>query len=436
MPDAGTTANAETIGLDIYEMMRRLYPIPRSITGDGVRRSLAIMQEYLPLDVVEVPSGTAAFDWTVPKEWNIREAWVQNARGERLIDFSRHPLHVVGYSVPVRAKLPLGKLRAHLHTIPEHPEWIPYRTSFYKEAWGFCLTQRALEGFEEGDYDVCIDSSLTDGSLTYAECLLPGERTEEILLFSHICHPALANDNLSGMALLTLLGRWLLGQPRQWSYRIVFAPVTIGSIVWLSRNESVLARIRHGLVITLAGDPGSITYKKSRRGDASVDRAVAHVLRHSGRPYEVIDFAPYGYDEREFCSPGIDLPLGRLTRTPNACYPEYHTSADNLEFVRPEYLAESFETCRAVLRVLEHDVRYLNLNPKGEPQLGRRGLYGKTSADRDVAQRDLAVLWVLNLSDGRYTLLDIADRAGLPFHVVSGAANDLVEAGLLRPVGE
>jgi aminopeptidase-like protein len=413
--------------------MRRLYPICRSITGDGVRRSLAMMREYIPLEIFEVPTGTPVFDWTIPKEWNVRDAYVKNTKGERVIDFQKHNLHLVNYSVPVRRTMSLAELRPHLHTLPEHPDWIPYRASYYEESWGFCLTQRQLEALDEGEYEVCVDSTLSDGSLTYAECYFTGDREDEVLLFSHICHPSLCNDNLSGVALLTYLARALQNERRRYSYRCVFAPTTIGSITWLSRNESRLERIKHGLVIALVGDSGPMTYKKSRHGDATVDRAVAHVLKHRGRPCQVLDFSPYGYDERQFCSLGIDLPVGRLTRTPNACYSQYHSSADDLDFVRPEFLADSLEICRTALRVLDRDGCYVNLSPKCEPQLGRRGLYSKTSAERDVGQRDLAMLWVLNLCDGRHSLLDIAERSGLAFGTIAASADDLAEAGLLRP---
>lgn len=425
--------DAERIGEEIHGLMRRLYPICRSITGDGVRRSIEMMREYIPLEIFEVPTGTPVFDWTVPKEWNVRDAYVKNTKGERVIDFQKHNLHLVNYSVPVRRTMSLAELRPHLHTLPEHPDWIPYRASYYEESWGFCLTQRQLEALDEGEYEVCVDSTLSDGSLTYAECYLAGDREDEVLLYSHICHPSLCNDNLSGVALLTYLARALQNERRRYSYRCVFAPTTIGSITWLSRNESRLERIKHGLVIALVGDSGPMTYKKSRHGDATVDRAVAHVLKHRGRPCQVLDFSPYGYDERQFCSPGIDLPVGRLTRTPNACYSQYHSSADDLDFVRPEFLSDSLEICRTVLRVLDRDGRYVNLSPKCEPQLGRRGLYNKTSAERDVGQRDLALLWLLNLCDGRHSLLDIAERSGLTFGTIAASADDLVEAGLLRP---
>ncbi len=429
-------ADDAAVGEEIHALMRRLYPIVRSITGDGVRRSLGIMQEHIPLEIFEVPSGTPVFDWTVPKEWNIREAWVKGPRGDRVVDLQRHPLHVVGYSSPIRAKMSLADLKPHLHTLPDHPDWIPFRASYYKETWGFCLAHRDLEKLEPGEYEVCIDSTLADGSLTYAECRLPGDVEDEILLYSHICHPALGNDNLSGMALLTLLAKALQAGPRKLSYRIVFAPATIGSITWLSRNERDLERIRHGLVIALVGDGGALTYKKSVAGDALVDLAATHALKHSGLPYQVDEFSPYGYDERQFCSPGINLPLGRFTRTPNARYPEYHTSADDLDLVRPQYLAESFRVCRSLLRVLEHEARYVNLQPKCEPQLGRRGLYNKTSADRDIGNRDLALLWLLSLSDGTRSLLDIAERSGFSFETTLVAANDLERAGLLGRVTE
>jgi len=423
---------AERAGEAIYDLMRRLYPICRSITGDGVRRSLSVMQEYAPLELFEVPSGTPVFDWTVPKEWNVRDAYVKNIRGERVIDFQKNSLHLVSYSLPVRRKMSLAELRPHLHTLPEQRDWIPYRTSYYKETWGFCLTQRQLDTLEDGEYEVCIDSTLADGSLTYAECYLPGEREDEILLYSHLCHPSLCNDNLSGMAVLTFLARELQSERRRHSFRFVFAPTTIGSITWLARNEPRLGRIKHGLVVTLVGDPGPLNYKKSRSGDATVDRVLAYVLKRSGRPHEVLEFTPYGYDERQFCSPGINLPVGRLTRTPNACYPQYHTSADDLDFVRPEALAGSLEICREALRTLDRDAYYVNTNPKCEPQLGRRGLYRKTSAERDVGQRDLALLWVLNLCDGRNSLLDIAERSGLTFDIIANSADDLLEAGLLK----
>jgi aminopeptidase-like protein len=421
-----------TVGEELYKLVAELYPICRSITGDGVRRTLEVVDREVGLVVHEVPTGTAVLDWTVPREWNVRDAWVAGADGRRVIDFRASNLHLLGYSVPVRATMPLAELKRHLFTIPEHPDWIPYRTSYYAERWGFCASQRLVDSLPEGDYEVCVDATLADGHLTYGEHVVPGETDEEVLVTCHVCHPSLANDNLSGIAVAARLAR-LLGQGRpRYTHRFLFIPGTIGSITWLAHNEDRVGRIRHGLVLACLGDPGRLTYKRSRRGDTEVDRAVAHVLASSGRPHELQDFTPYGYDERQFCSPGFDLPVGCLSRTPYARYPEYHTSADDLDLVRPEHLQDSLEACWEVLQVLDGNRRYLNLKPKGEPQLGRRGLYGSIGGRSDAEERQMAMLWVLNLSDGDHSLLDVAGRAGLPFALVAEVAGTLEDAGLLR----
>jgi len=426
MTDQDRSGRGPAIGLEIHGLIKELFPICRSITGDGVRRSLEILRRHIPLEVHEVPSGTRVFDWTVPREWNIRDAYVKDQKGTKIIDFARSNLHVVNYSVPVRKKVPLAELKKHLHTLPGHPDWIPYRTSYYREDWGFCLSHKQWLALEDGEYEAVIDSTLRDGSLTYGELFLEGGSDEEILLSAHVCHPSLANDNLSGVALAAMLARDLAFGPRRHSFRFLFIPATIGAITWLSLNEERAGRIKAGLVLTGLGDRGDITYKKSRRGAAWIDRAAAHVLKHSNRPFRLMDFHPFGYDERQYCSPGFDLPVGRLSRTPHGEYPEYHTSADNLGFVTPEALAASYWTARDILSVLEADRIYANQNPKGEPQLGRRGLY--TSAGKD----ELALLWVLNLAEGQRGLLEIADRAGLPFAAVDGAARRLLQAGLLK----
>jgi len=422
------------LGQRLYDCIADLYPICRSITGDGVRETLGRLQRLVPLTVHDVPTGTEVFDWTVPREWNIRDAYIKNGRGERVVDFRRSNLHVVNYSVPVRRRMSLEALRPHLFTLPDRPEWIPYRTSYYQESWGFCLSQAQLDALPSGDYEVCIDSSLEPGSLTYGEAYLPGESTDEILVSCHVCHPSLANDNLSGMAIAAHLGQLLAGVSLHYSYRFLFIPGTIGSITWLARNESLVSRIRHGLVLACLGDAGRLTYKKSRRGDATVDRAAMHVLRHLG-DHEVLEFSPYGYDERQFCSPGFDLPVGRLSRTPHGRYPEYHTSADNLALVHPEQLARSFGACLAILDVLENERSYLNLNAKCEPQLGRRGLYHSIGGPARSPEAEMAMLWVLNLADGQHSLLDTAERSGLSFDAVR-AATDLLEThGLLKGAG-
>lgn len=421
-------------GAEMYELIKGLYPICRSITGEGVRKTLVAISKYISIDVHEVPSGTEVFDWTVPKEWNINDAYVKNGKGQRIIDFQECNLSVVSYSTPVRRRMSLSELRPQLHTLPEHPDWIPYRTSYYKENWGFCLSHRRLQTMQEGTYEVVIDSSLKNGSLTYAECLVTGATADEVLIFSHICHPALCNDNLSGIALSTLLAKFLGHQSLRYSYRFVFAPATIGSITWLSRNEKNLNLIKHGLVLSVAGDRGKLHYKKSRRGNAEIDRAVMYVLRQSGNDFKILDFVPYGYDERQFCSPGINLPVGRLTRTPNGCYEEYHTSADDLTLVSPEALADSFETCVSVIELLENNVRYLNTSPKGEPQLGKRGLYRGLGGYQDIGEKEFAMLWILNMSDGQNSLLDIAEHSGLRFSLLVSAAQELRSVGLLQLV--
>jgi aminopeptidase-like protein len=423
---------AVTSGADLHGLIGELYPICRSITGNGVRETLRRIQERLPLTIHEVPSGTQVFDWTVPREWNIRDAWIKNLNGDRIVDFQECNLHVVSYSVPIRGRFPLAELRQHLHTLPEHPSWIPYKTSYYREAWGFCLSDDQSRTLADAEYDVCIDSTLEDGHLTYGEFYLPGQTDDEILLSCHVCHPSLCNDNLSGISVAVFLARWLstlVG--RRFSYRFLFIPGTIGSITWLARNQNRLGAIRHGLVLSGLGGPGNVVYKRSRRGAAGIDRAAAHVVKHSGEG-QVRDFFPYGYDERQYCSPGINLAVGCLSRTPYGEYPEYHTSADNPDFVEPAQLEGSYKVCQSILNVLEDDVRYLNSSPMCEPQLGRRGLYGSVGGAGEGRVNEMALLWVLNLSDGDHGLLDIAERSGLSFESVRTAADLLRETGLLQ----
>jgi len=419
---------AHEAGSEIYELLRELYPICRSISGEGVRQTFKLLARLLPLEVTEVPTGTAVFDWTVPREWNIRDAWIADADGKRLVDFRACNLHVLGYSVPVRARLTLDELRDHLFTHPTQPDWIPFRTSYYTENWGFCLAQRQLDALPDGEYEVCVDTTLASGSITYAEAVLPGELEDEVLVSTYSCHPSLANDNGSGIALVAVLGKYLSRMKLRYTYRLLFSPGSIGPISWLAANEDRLGRIRHGLVASCVGDPGRPTYKRSRRGTAEIDRAVANVLRERGE-HELREFVPLGGDERQFCSPGIDLPVGALSRTPADEFPEYHSSADDLDLVRPEALADSFDLYLNVLDVLERNGRYENLNPKGEPQLGKRGLYRSIGGG---SNREVALLWVLNLSDGSHDLLAISDGSQLPFQAVRAAADALEGAGLLR----
>jgi aminopeptidase-like protein len=428
----GPGAEPEVAGPYMGALINDLYPDCRSITGEGVRRTLRRIREDLPIELHEVPSGTQVLDWTVPREWNIRDGWIADESGRRILDFAACNLHVVGYSGPIRATIPLTELRAHLHSLPDRPSLVPYRTSYYREDWGFCLADEQLRTLAEGSYEVCIDASLEDGTLTYGELLIPGAEEDEVLLSSHICHPSLCNDNLSGIALLAALGRIIAGRRRRYTYRLLFIPGTIGSITWLAEHRDLVGRIRHGLVISGVGDRGRVSYKRSRRATAEVDRAMAAVLRNSERDHLLLDFDPYGYDERQFCSPGFNLPVGRISRSVHGSYPEYHTSGDNLDFITEASLCDSLSVVIEVLQLLEENHRYRNLSPYGEPQLGRRGLYRAIGGALDQRSAEMALLWMLNLSEGDHSVLDITERSGLPVAAILDAAATLHDHGLLE----
>jgi aminopeptidase-like protein len=421
------------LGQRLHGFAADLFPICRSITGEGIRQTLKLIGTRIPLQISEVPTGTPVFDWAVPKEWNIRDAYVNDSSGKRVVDFQRCNLHVLNYSMPVHATMPLIELKPHLFSQPGNPDWIPYRTSYYQENWGFCLSHNQMLALEEGDYEVCIESTLEEGSLTYGEYYIPGRSTDEVLISCHACHPSLANDNLSGITVATLLAQLLAGEDRYYSYRFLFIPGTIGAITWLARNSETAGRIRHGLVLTCIGDAGGFHYKKSRRGNATIDRAVAHVLQHYSDASEILEFSPYGYDERQYCSPGFNLPVGCLMRSVWGSFPQYHTSADNLDFIQPLQLAGSLRVCAAVVDVLENNRRFCSNNPYCEPQLGRRNLYQSTGGDT-VGGEISARLWVLNFSDGNNSLLDIAERSGIPFSAINDAADLLCQNGLLSRV--
>lgn len=424
-------ARARDAGETLHAWIREWHPINRSLTGDGVREQCARIAGLLPVELHrhETPTGAAAFDWTIPREWNVREAYIETPDGRRIADYAVHNLHLMGYSVPVRATMDLAELRGHLHSLPDRPHAIPYRTSYYKEQWGFCLPHAEAEALPEGTYRVHIDATLAPGHLTHAECVLPGDSNEEILFSAHLCHPSLANDNLSGIAAAVWLAREFAAIPRRYTWRFIFAPGTIGAINWLALNQRRTSLVRHGLILALLGGPAPPTYKASRQDGALVDRAARHVLRDGAGWLR--DFSPYGYDERQYGSPGFNLPVGCFMRSEPGGYPEYHTSDDNPDFVRPEQLADSLEKIIAILEILEGDRRYRNLNPHCEPQLGKRGLYGAIGGG--AKSFELALLWVLNLSDGEHALLDIAERAGRPFEEVKQAADALAAAGLLAP---
>ncbi len=432
--DLRNDIDIDEIGRQMYALTSELYPICRSITGEGFRQTQNILKQYIPLEIHAVPSGTEVFDWTVPKEWNIKDAYIKNSKGEKVVDFKNSNLHVVSYSVPVKTKMPLSQLKEHLFTLPEHPEWIPYRTSYYKESWGFCLSHNDFLNLKEDTYEVVIDSTLENGYLNYGEYYVKGQSCDEVLISSHACHPSLCNDNLSGVVLSTFMAKCISRITPRYSYRFLFIPGGIGSIVWLCLNEHKVSNIKHGLVVACVGDMGSFTYKRSRRGNEEIDQAVVNVLRTSGSAYKIIDFSPYGYDERNYCSTGFNLPVGSLTRSTHSQFPQYHSSADNFDVVRHQYLAESFEKYLSVIYALENNRKYLNLKPKGEVQLGKRGLYEMMGGLQKRPANELSLLWVLNMSDGKHSLLDISDRSGLDFHSIKNAANVLFEHKLLEEV--
>lgn len=419
------------IGKKIYDLCADLFPICRSITGEGVRQTLSILRDYISLDIHEVPSGTAVFDWTVPKEWNIREAWIKDENGNTIIDFKHHNLHILNYSIPIHKKMGLAELKNHLYTIPGQPNLIPYRTSYYEENWGFCLAHDQYQTLRNGTYEVFIDASLEPGYITYGEYFIPGKTKEEVLFSAHICHPSLANDNLSGICLLVYLAKYLSEQENRYSYRFLFAPGTIGSITWLAHNEAKTKHIKHGIVASLLGDAGAFTYKKSRRETAEIDQVTAYVLKNSELPYQLKDYFPYGYDERQFCSPGFDLPIGNLSRSQFGSFPEYHTSADNMDFIEPKYLTESYEVYQRIIEVLEANYCPVNLNPKCEPQLGKRGLYKALGGQSDQHTMQIAMLWVLGYSDGAMSLLEIAEKSDISFDIILKVCKILEQHQLL-----
>jgi aminopeptidase-like protein len=424
-----------SIGGELHAFAAKMFPICRSITGDGIRQTLDMIKQHIALQIFEVASGTPVFDWTVPKEWNIRDAYIRIPGGQRVVDFQRNNLHVMNYSMPVHRTMALSELKPHLFSLSDRPDWIPYRTSYYQPNWGFCLSHKQLLTLEDRDYEVFIDANLEDGNLTYGEYYLPGRSSEEVLISCHACHPSLANDNLSGLAVATFLADLLSREELRYSYRFVFIPGTIGAITWLARNREKVGSIRHGLVLTGIGDKGGFHYKKSRRGDTEIDRAAAHVLKHCGEASEVLDFSPYGYDERQYCSPGFNLAVGCLMRSVWGTFPEYHTSADNLDFIKPMQLARSLRVCVGIADVLENNRRYRNLSPYCEPQLGKRNLYRSTGGE-SIGTEINARLWVLNFSDGENTLLDIAERSGLPFAAIHNAAESLCQSGLLSAIAD
>lgn len=416
----------------MFGWARDLFPICRSLTGEGVRQTLRYIQCLLPgMTIHEVPTGTAAFDWCIPDEWTIRDAYIADTAGRRLVDFRQNNLHVVGYSEPIQATMTRSELEPHLHSLPEAPDAIPYVTSYYKRTWGFCLTQRQRDALGDGPFVVRIDSELIAGSLSYGELVLPGREDKEILLSTYVCHPSMANNELSGIVLQTALGQALLADSeRRYTYRLVFVPETIGAIVYLSRHlEHLRSHVIAGFVVTCVGDERTWSYLPSRKGDTLADRVARHVLSHRRPGYRSYSFLDRGSDERQYCSPGADLPVASIMRSKYGTYPEYHTSLDDLSFITPTGLQQSFETYRECLEVLENNFHY-KTNMPCEPQLGRRNLYPNLGV-REVSENVSNIVNFLAFADGELDLLGIADTIGVPASDCNEIAKSLSSHGLV-----
>jgi aminopeptidase-like protein len=450
--NADDDEDTEMTAQAMRRFMEEAFPLCRSITGDGVRATLDLIGRELAgvaeLERHEVPTGTPVLDWTVPNEWNLRRATLDGPDG-RVLDSDDCNLHVLSYSTPVNLELTLDELRPHLFTLPDQPDAVPYRTSYYRETWGLCLSHNMAESLTDGTYRVTIDTTLAPGHLSYGEAVLPATDPAstpfgpgwgpngdvgEILLTTHICHPSMANDNLSGIAAVTEAARRLSKrtEPRRHRIRLLFIPGTIGSITWLERNRDRVGAIRAGLVVAGAGDRAPATYKRSRRATTGIDLLMSRLI--SEREGSVIDYYPYGYDERQFCSPGFDLPVGRLSRSIHGTYPEYHSSADNLDFVDDTTLEDTVSLLVDAVTRFASEPRYHNLAPHGEPQLGRRGLYGAVGGAISSKSDEMAVLWMLSYSDGEHAVADIAAMSGMEIEALQSAADALVGADLLAPV--
>lgn len=426
--------NANSISSEMFQLMTRLYPICRSITGNGVRQTLSEIKSHIDLKVHEIPTGTQVFDWTIPKEWNINDAYIADVNGNRIVDFKKSNLHVVSYSVPIRKKIPLDDLKQHIHTIPYQPTAIPYLTFYYKEDWGFCMSHNDFLQLKDQEYEVVIDSTLKNGSLTFGEYFVPGKSTDEILISCYVCHPSMCNDNLSGVVLTTMLAKYIGKLSMNYSLRFLFVPETIGAIAWLASNEKNLSKIKHGLVATCLGDPGMSTYKKTRHGKAEIDRTVEFVLKNSDAEYKILDFFPTGSDERQFCSPGFNLHVGSLMRTPYGKFSQYHTSEDNLKFVQASFLADTYLKYLHTIFILENNKKYLNLNPKCEPQLGKRGLYRQIGGQKTNTDSEVAMFWMLSFSDGSHDIMEISEKSGIKFDILLDAALKLQDSKLLKAI--
>ena len=425
---------------ELFGFSQTLYPILRSITGRGVRESLALIRDNIPITIHSVPTGTQVLDWAVPEEWSFDRATIRHAStGELLLDSADNHLSALNYTGPVKQRVTREELNQHLHTLPENPDAIPYRTSYYNRTWGFCARHSDTLTWGDGPFDVQIDAHHFDGELNYGELVIPGDNCAEIIISTHICHPALANDNVSGMVLTTALAQHIARSKPYYTWRFLFVPGTIGAITWLAQNRASLDNIIGGLVLTGLGDRSPFTYKKTPDGNQWIDFVMGDLLTgenantsQSATDARLVDFDPYGYDERQYCSPGFRLPMGRFTRAVHGTLAQYHTSDDNLDFITPETLFESLEFLTAFAARTNSERFYCNQAPTGEPQLGKRGLYGHVGASPDPDGFRTALLWLLNACDGQQSLTQIQHRTASDPTLLTQALNALLHAGLLK----
>lgn len=424
------------IGKQIHELASYLFPLNRSITGDGVRQTLRSLKEIVPeLEIREVKTGTKVFDWTVPKEWKVNEAFIIDPDGKKFCDFKDNNLHLIGYSAFFKNKISLDELQPNLYSLEELPEAIPYITSYYSDNWGFCISQKQRDKLKKGMYEVVIDTEHFEGSLTYGEILLEGKSKKEIFISTYVCHPSMANNELSGPTVTIFLAKWLKSLDRNYSYRIIFIPETIGSLTYLSLNLAQMKeQIIAGFNINCVGDDRTYSFMASKKGDTLPDKVARHVLKHIYPAYETYDWSNRGSDERQYCSPGIDLPVTSIYRSKDSTYPEYHTSLDDLEnVVTPEGLEGGYEVHRLALEILEKNY-FPKVQCLGEPNLGSRGLY-PTISDRNVTDTNNRVPTILDFitwSDGSHSLLDIADKCDLPIWELYDISKKLKDGGLIK----
>lgn len=425
-----------TIGKGIYNLVKKLFPICRSITGNGVRETLRHISEILPgFQIIEIPSGTEVFDWKVPDEWNIKDAWVKDSSGNKIVDFKKSNLHIVNYSIPFEGEVTLKELKRHLYTLPDQPDVIPYIASYYEKKWGFCLTYSDYKNLKDVKYYVKVDSTLKPGSMTYGELIIEGQTNKEVLLSTNICHPSMANNELSGPALTTFLAKHLLEQKSRpyYTYRILFLPETIGSIAYLRlHHEEMTKNVVAGYVVTCIGDPGHFSYLQTRRENTLVDRVTIHALKHSTKEYKLYDYLERGSDERQYNYPGIDLPVGSLMRSKYREYPEYHTSRDNLDFVTPEALDDSLKMYMKCIDVFERNHLYM-VTTHCEPQLSKYDLYPERGAQKP-AESVFRLMNILNYCDGEHDLLWIADRLNSPIWELYGDVDILLKNKLINRI--